>query len=266
MTDTTLAPLRGVREPAAPGRTAGSGAGASATPDPAAGSAASGVGPRSAQGKGAQTRQAILASAIARFGRDGYRSTSIADIARDAGVGGTVAYAYFPSKEALFFAAVDEDAAAVIHEGLSSVVDEPSVADWHQTLIFTLVGAVEHHPLARRLLAGLEPDVTTRVLEIPALAELRKACAERMRAEQLAGAVRPDIDPVTIANGAVAITLSLLMSVVQLGGDAVATYGPDVAAVFQAALARRPPGDRAAIGGSGASGGSGRKRRPSRSR
>ena len=154
--------------------------------------------------KGAQTRQAILDAAIARFGRDGYRATSVADIARDAGVGGTVAYAYFPNKEALFLAALDEDAAAVIHEGLvdaSSTI--PTVADWRQTLIFTLVGAVERHPLARRLLAGLEPEVTDRVLEIPALAELRKACAERLRAEQLAGTVRPDIDPVAIGNGVV---------------------------------------------------------------
>src|SRR3954468_18237529 len=75
--------------------------------------------------KGEQTRQAILTAAIYRFGRDGYRATSVADIARDAGVGGTVAYAYFPSKEALFLAAIDEDAAAVIQEGLFSVVDGP---------------------------------------------------------------------------------------------------------------------------------------------
>src|SRR5580692_9560634 len=82
--------------------------------------------------KGAQTRQNVLASAIARFGRDGYRSTSVADIARDAGVGGTVAYAYFPSKEALFLAAVDEDAAGVIHEGLTSVMNVPSVRHWRR--------------------------------------------------------------------------------------------------------------------------------------
>ncbi len=68
--------------------------------------------------KGVQTRNAILAAAIERFGREGYRSTSVADIARHAGVGGTVAYAYFPNKEALFLAAVDEDAAAVIEGGL----------------------------------------------------------------------------------------------------------------------------------------------------
>ncbi len=194
-----------------------------------------------AQSKGAQTRRNILDAAIARFGREGYRSTSVADIARDAAVGSTVTYAYFPSKEALFLAAVDEDAAGVIREGLSSVLDDPAVPDWREMLVFTLVDAVEHHPLARRLLAGLEPEATVRVLEIPALADLRKACGERLRVEQLAGSVRPDIDPAVIGNGLVAIILSLLMSVVQLGTDTAAVYAGDVVAVFDAALDRIPP-------------------------
>lgn len=191
--------------------------------------------------KGAQTRQAILNAAIARFGRDGYRSASVAEIARDASVGGTVAYAYFPNKEALFLAAVDHDAAAVIEEGLSSAIAEANIPDWREKLIFTLLEALEDHPLARRLLAGLEPEVTVRVLEIPALAELRRACAERLRSEQAHGTVRPDIDPVTMANGIVAIMLSLLMSVVQLGGNAAVLYGDDIAAVFEAAIERTPP-------------------------
>ncbi|HMK63781.1 MAG TPA: TetR/AcrR family transcriptional regulator [Acidimicrobiales bacterium] len=190
--------------------------------------------------KGAQTRRAILESAIARFGREGYRATSVADIARDAGVGGTVAYAYFSSKEALFLAALDEDAAGVVHEGLSTVSAGMVLEDWRQLLLFSLVGAVEHHPLARRVLAGLEPDVTDRVLEIPALAELRKACTERLREGQLTGTVRRDIDPVVVGNGVVAIVLSLLMSLVQLGTQTAAPYGNDVLAVFAAAL--EPPG------------------------
>ena len=202
-------------------------------PDDAAG--------RDTLSKGAQTRQAILDAAIVRFGRDGYRSSSVADIARDASVGNTVAYAYFANKESLFLAALDEDAAAVIHEGLSSVIAEPDVDAWRNTLIFTLVAAVERHPLARRLLAGLEPDVTDRVLEIPALAELRKVVAERLRSEQLSGSVRRDIDPTSIANGFVAITLSLLMSLVQLGEGAAGPYVDDVAAVFQAAIDTAPP-------------------------
>jgi AcrR family transcriptional regulator len=187
-------------------------------------------------GKGAQTRRAILDAAIARFGREGFRSTSVADIARDASVGGTVAYAYFPNKEALFFAAVDDDAAGVIEHGLSSVLGEARIQGWPQTVMLTLLDALDRHPLARRLLAGLEPEVTDRVLEIPALTELRKACAERIRVEQLDGCARQDIDPVRIANGVVAIMLSLLMSLVQLDSSAVTAYGDDVAAIFEAAI------------------------------
>src|SRR5207302_501100 len=186
--------------------------------------------------KGERTQRAIIDAAIARFGRNGYRATSVADIARDASVGGTVAYAYFPSKEALFLAAVDEDAAGVIREGASTFIEETEPRDWRETLIFTLLEAVERHPLARRLLAGLEPEVTGRVLETPALADLRKACADRLRTEQLNGTVRPEIDPVRIANGLVSILLSLLMSVVQVGGDTASTYGADVAAVLEAAV------------------------------
>ena len=186
--------------------------------------------------KGEKTRRAILDAAIVRFGREGYRATSVADIARDAGVGGTVAYAYFPNKEALFLAAVDEDAAAVISEGVTDVVADLSTGGWRQSLVFTLVASLEHHPLARRLLAGLEPDVTDRVLEIPALNELRKAVAERLRTEQAAGTVRHDVDPVVMANGIVAIMLSILMAVVQVGTETALPYAADVTAVIGAAL------------------------------
>src|SRR3989454_12193409 len=119
--------------------------------------------------KGERTREAVLRAAIARFARDGYRATSVADIARESRLSGTAAYAYFPNKEALFVAAVDEDAAAVIQEDLASVIDEKDIDDWRETLIFSLVSAVAQHPLARRVLAGLEPEFTVRLLAIPAL-------------------------------------------------------------------------------------------------
>jgi AcrR family transcriptional regulator len=195
--------------------------------------------------KGETTRRAILEAAIVRFGRDGHRATSVADIARDAGVGGSVPYSYFADKEALFLAAIDEDAAGVIEKGVSSAFATPDLPDWRETLLVTLVGAVDHHPLAKRLLAGLEPEVTVRVLEIPALSELRKTTAERLRTEQASGTVRSDVDAASMANGVVAIMLSLLMSVVQLGTDAVGSYADDVQAVFQAALDRHPPSDAA---------------------
>lgn len=189
-----------------------------------------------ATAKGAQTRQAILRAAIERFGRDGFRASSVADIARDAEVGSTVTYAYFPNKEALFLAALDEDAAAVIQEGVSHIFDDADAKAWRDTLLITLVDAVERHPLARRVLAGLEPHVTERMIEIPALSELRKAVADRLRADQLAGTVRDDIDADRIAGGSITIILALLMAVLQVGRGAAESYGLDVFAVFEAAL------------------------------
>lgn len=189
--------------------------------------------------KGARTRDAILAAAIERFGRDGYRATSVADIARDAQVGGSVAYAYFPNKESLFLAALDEDAAQAIREGVSHLLVEGGHERWHASLIPTLVEALNRHPLARRVVTGLEPTVTDRVSEIPAMGELRQAVGARLRADQALGRVRRDIDPTPIGNGIVTITMALLMGALQVGVGALADLGDDVWAVFSAAL--EPP-------------------------
>lgn len=194
--------------------------------------------------KGEQTRRAVLEAAIVRFGRDGYRATSVTDIAREASVGGTAPYAYFANKEALFFAAIDEDAARLIQQVRPILLAEP-VPDWPQQFLSAAVAAVEERPLARRVLAGLEPEVTARVLEIPVLTHLRKTAAQRLRSHQVSGRCRPDIDPVAVAGGMVTIMLSLLMSVVQLGTEVAAAYGDEVAAVLAGALTE-PTGLRTA--------------------
>lgn len=201
--------------------------------------------PHTTPSKGELTRRAILDAAIARFGRDGFRTTSVADIARDAGLSGTAAYAYFSNKEALFLAAVDHDTAEVIREGITAFADptdplpdQPTVGDgnWRESLVFTLVDALDSHPLAHRLLAGLEPEVSARVIDIPALNDLRRVIADQLRREQDRGLVRADIDPDALGRGFVTIILSLLMSVTQLGLEATVDYAADVRAVFDAAL------------------------------
>ena len=104
----------------------------------------------------------------------------------------------------------------------------------------TLVESVRRHQLAARILANLEPDVTDRVVDLPALAELRKAVADRLTAEQLDGTVRSDIDPMVVGSGMVSILLSLLMTITQLGEHAPLDQAADIIAVFQAALDRTP--------------------------
>ena len=98
---------------------------------------------------------------------------------------------------------------------------------------------MEGHPLAQRIVSGLEPDFTMRLLDIPALAELRKGVAELIGAHQVTGRVRGDVDPAQMANGLVIIVISLLMATQQTGGANFELVADDVEAVLNAAT--RPP-------------------------
>lgn len=186
--------------------------------------------------KGERTRQVLLAAAVARFGRDGYRSTSVATIARDAHLSSTAAYPYFASKEVLFIAAVDHDTAGVIDDGLMDLLAIEGEIDWLPSLLPSLMAALDRHPLARRVLAGLEPDFTVRLMRIPSLASLRQVVADRIVGQQATGVVRPDIDPDAIAEGLITIVLALLMSLVQTRSSAEDLAARAVA-VLHAALA-----------------------------
>ena len=128
--------------------------------------------------RGDQTRRALLDAARERFARDGFRRTSVADVSRDAGVGGTTAYVHYANKEALFFAAVDDDLSSLFDElGIVLVGGGPD-EDLAGQLIDAVLSVIDRHPLARRLLAGLEPDFTARVLETDAFGRLRTGIAE----------------------------------------------------------------------------------------
>jgi AcrR family transcriptional regulator len=188
-------------------------------------------------GKGERTRGRLLEIAVRRFAADGYRRTSVSDIAREAGLTPAAAYAYFAGKEALFKAAVDADAAALIEEagaGLRAPVRERFALH-----VGELVDRVDSHPLARRVLAGQEPEVVGRLLDLPSLKVLTAVFAEELEAAQEAGEVRRDVDPAVVAAGMEAIVLSLLMGTVQAGVTRDSERAAAVAVVLDAAL--RPP-------------------------
>jgi AcrR family transcriptional regulator len=189
--------------------------------------------------KGDRTRQSLIAAAIIRFAREGYRGSSVADICRDAGLSTTASYPYFPNKEALFVASVDEDVAGLITDGVSLVVVETVPEHWGRVILTGLLARIDEHPLARRIVSGLEPEFTMRLLGIPALAQLRKDVGSLIAAQQMSGAVRGDVEPVQMANGIVIIVISLLMSTLQTGGAGLELVADDVEAVLQAAT--RPP-------------------------
>jgi AcrR family transcriptional regulator len=193
--------------------------------------------------KGQRTRRRLLELAVARFAVDGYRGTSLSAVAREAGLTPAAAYAYFPSKEALFAAAVDADADALIHEALDRVGGGRPVREGLVLLLAELRAALERHPLARRVLAGREPEVTGRLLDLPALTALRETVTADLAAGVRIGTVRADVDPAGVALGLQTIALALLMA--QLQVEVVADPAQQevrigaVLAVLDAAL--RPP-------------------------
>ena len=191
--------------------------------------------------KGDRTRQALLEAAIVRFAREGYRGTSVADVCRDAGLSTTASYPYFANKEVLFVAAVDEDVAGLIADAVSLVAIDQQPDAWGTVMMQALVAHMPEHPLAGRIVKGLEPDFTMRLLHIPALQELRKTVTELIRREQTDDRVRQDIDPGQTASGMVVIVISLLMATMQTGADAegYTQVAADVESVLQAAT--RPP-------------------------
>jgi AcrR family transcriptional regulator len=189
--------------------------------------------------KGDRTRRSLIDAAIVRFAREGYRGSSVADICRDSGFSTTASYPYFPNKEALFVAAVDEDVAGLITDGVSLAVVETVPEHWGRVILSGLLGSIGAHPLARRIVSGLEPEFTVRLLGIPALAQLRKDVSDLIAAQQMSGLVRRDVEPVPMANGIVVIVISLLMSSIQTGGAGLELVADDVEAVLQAAT--RPP-------------------------
>jgi AcrR family transcriptional regulator len=188
--------------------------------------------------KGERTRRALMDEAIRRFASDGFRATSLADIARAVNVTPAAAYAYFANKEALFTEAVDTDAAALIDRALLPLLDGGFDGDWTRLLRLLLDG-LDQHPLARRILAGLEPDFTERMLDIPALAQLRQGLAELLAAGQEAGEVRADVDPERMAMGLETTVLALLIASLQTGVTPEGERVTGVIAVLEAAL--RPP-------------------------
>jgi AcrR family transcriptional regulator len=187
--------------------------------------------------KGDRTRQALLDAAVVRFAREGYRGTSVADVCRDAGLSTTASYPYYANKEALFVAAVDEDVAGLIDDAVSLFLVDIEPDQWGGRMMAALLAHLQEHPLAERILRGLEPEFTMRLLHIPALQELRKAVTELITAEQMEGRVRADIEAGETASGMVVIVISLLMASVQTGADAVGwgQVAGDVESVLSAA-------------------------------
>ena len=187
-------------------------------------------------GKGERTRQRLLDIAVRRFAADGFRRTSVSDIAREAGLTPAATYAYFAGKEGLFQAAVDADASALIDAARTAGGGGGSARDRLFLFVAALWERVDEHPLARRVLSGLEPEVAARLVTIPSLVALTADLADELADAQAAGEIRADVDPAELAVGLETIVLALLMAELQTGLTVEPERRNGVVALVDAAL------------------------------
>lgn len=144
--------------------------------------------------KGQWRRDKILTATIRLVARNGGRGTSLAEIAREAGVTQQGLLHYFASKEALLHAALDvRDERDAVSRGpewqglefLDAIVEriggwraEPDMVGMFTLLLVENLG--EHAPLRDRLAERYEL--------------VRKEYADAIRSAQANGTARPDID------------------------------------------------------------------------
>ncbi|MFK8022566.1 MAG: TetR/AcrR family transcriptional regulator [Ilumatobacter sp.] len=190
--------------------------------------------------KAERSRQALIDVAIVRYARDGLRGSSIAAIARDAGVSRTLAYAYFADGADLFRSALNQDAAGLIDEVLTPLITEQfDDLSWREGAIRDLVEGLDRYPLARRVMGGLEPDATAELLAIPALEALRRQIGDRIAEGKEAGLVHVDVDAALMGRGIVTIWITVLMAAVQFGLNGLEKELLSVRAIVESAVLRR---------------------------
>ena len=67
-----------------------------------------------------ERKQEIVDAAIRVFARKGYEKTSITDIAKELGISQGLCYRYFPSKEAIYEAGMDEYASYIVEANIQN--------------------------------------------------------------------------------------------------------------------------------------------------
>jgi AcrR family transcriptional regulator len=166
--------------------------------------------PKLAEHTRTERRGQILAAALTCFARDGYHTTTMADIATEAGVSKGTPYLYFPSKEALYVTLYQEWDC-----GLSARIE---------TTIGGLTDADRSSP--RRVLRAVAAGVGAHVVEEA------ETCRILMESRTLAS-YRPAI--AAAVNAAEAATRKQLEELIQ-DGIAAGEWPPDTDPVLRARL------------------------------
>lgn len=195
---------------------------------------------RRALTKGQRTRERLLRAAIDRFGSQGYRSTSVSQLSRDAGLTPAAAYAYFDDKESFWKAAIQADLDLLRSEVLAGIAhSERPIAD----MMLSLIDGVQRHPLAHRVMVeGSAADLQL-VLAHRLFASTTRQIEQGLMARQADGRLSSSVPADQLALGMETIAFSMVLSLVRAGVESERHRIEAVVALLHAAAGGPPTPD-----------------------
>lgn len=136
----------------------------------------------------ATRRNEILAAALGCFTRSGFHTTTMADVAEEAGVSKGTPYLYFPSKESLYIALYEEWDCA-LDERIESAIAALADDDRHTPgrVLRAAVSAVGGHLVANESTCRVLMEAYILAAYVPAIGEVVRASEDRfyLRLERL---------------------------------------------------------------------------------
>ena len=189
-------------------------------------------------------RAEIVGAAGRRFNRNGFHSTSMADIIEESGLSAGAVYRYFESKEEII-GAVAETAlrsADAIFEGLLAGGAVPSPAHAVTTVIATLVEQSAHDPDTGQDLTRIALQVWAEALRNPDLhrrageasRQLRGQYAEVARRWKAAGHLPRGTVPEQVGAAMLGLTQGFLLQRLLVPDTEIAKYAAGIRALLGA--------------------------------
>ncbi len=165
-------------------------------------------------GKGARTRARLIDAAIDRFAVAGYRSTSLASVARAVNLTPAAAYPYFRTKQELLIAAVETELGRLLDQ---ADADAGSAQFPWLARFAAIVSRLPERPLLQAMLLDGPPEVVEQLSNLSPLRAWRERLIAEIAVGQALGLIREGWDPAEIALGLETIFLGLASGSVRLG-------------------------------------------------
>ncbi|MEV0597786.1 TetR family transcriptional regulator [Streptomyces sp. NPDC050315] len=155
----------------------------------------------------------LLDAAYEQFCRMGIKRSTMADVARLAGVSRITVYRRFASKDVLVEQVVRREFRRYFDQFIVDIKDARTVADRVVLGFVSSLRTIRHNPLIGGLMAA-EPDAVVPSMTTDGgrtLAAVRQFVAGRLRREQHAGTVSGDVDVDVVAEMMVRVSASFLV-------------------------------------------------------